>query len=469
MNGIHPAVSATVVCLTAGAMGIVLASRAAAQPVAQPPPAPPPSRFAPEIDDAMLAPPPVAAMELVSWDEVWRLLAAGGTELLRADAAAARAAAARDRAGAALRPTARLGAATTIDVLHPDTAPGVPATGAHDPTSPLGTASLSARQALLDVGARRGRDAAAADHRAATLERVDAERRSIQRVARAMIAVAATERAAELNRVGLRQSLERAALGARTFELGAATELDVVRTRQDVALARAAVVAGDEELRRAREALGLALGVDADVSVGDALAGDALLTALAARCRPLRGEPRADLAAAEEDVAAARARRAEARAGYLPTVDLVTTLAAYTTADPAPAHVPSWTVALVLDLPLWEGGLRKAVIAERAAAESDAALVSADRRRLAGFEIARARRGSEVTGALVAAAIEARALAERVDTMTRRSFEIGRATSLELVQSAAALRQAELTLSLREFERLAADVDALLTEARCVP
>ena len=26
-----------------------------------------------------------------------------------------------------------------------------------------------------------------------------------------------------------------------------------------------------------------------------------------------------------------------------------------------------------------------------------------------------------------------------------------------------------LTLSLREFERLAADVDALLTEARCVP
>jgi hypothetical protein len=53
--------------------------------------------------------------------------------------------------------------------------------------------------------------------------------------------------------------------------------------------------------------------------------------------------------------------------------------------------------------------------------------------------------------------------------MTRRSIEIGRATSLELVQSAAALRQAELTLSLREFERLAAQVDALLTEARCVP
>ena len=203
--------------------------------------------------------------------------------------------------------------------------------------------------------------------------------------------------------------------------------------------------------------------------VAAALTGDALLAGLAAQCRPLRGEPRADLAAAEADVEAARARRAQARAGYLPTLDLVTTLSAYTATDPAPAHVPSWTVALVLELPLWEGGLRKAAIAERAAAEEDAALVSADLRRVAGFEIARARRGDEVADALVATAVEARGLAERVDTMTRRSFEIGRATSLELVQSAAALRQAELNLSLREFERLAAQVDELLTEARCVP
>ena len=60
-------------------------------------------------------------------------------------------------------------------------------------------------------------------------------------------------------------------------------------------------------------------------------------------------------------------------------------------------------------------------------------------------------------------------LAARVDAMTRRSFEMGRATSLELVQSAGVLRQAELTLAQREAARLAAEVEALLTEARCVP
>ena len=82
-------------------------------------------------------------------------------------------------------------------------------------------------------------------------------------------------------------------------------------------------------------------------------------------------------------------------------------------------------------------------------------------------EVARARRGVDVAEALVKAAAEARALAEQTDQLTRRSFEIGRSTSLELVQSAAALRQAELALALREFELVQARLDAFLTEARC--
>ena len=85
------------------------------------------------------------------------------------------------------------------------------------------------------------------------------------------------------------------------------------------------------------------------------------------------------------------------------------------------------------------------------------------------IQIARARRGGAVAAELLAAATEARDLAARVDAMTRRSFEIGRATSLELVQSAGVLRQAELTLALREAALIADEVEAMLTEARCVP
>lgn len=49
---------------------------------------------------------------------------------------------------------------------------------------------------------------------------------------------------------------------------------------------------------------------------------------------------------------------------------------------------------------------------------------------------AAARRGVEVAEGLVRAAAEARELAERTDALTRRSFEIGQASSLELVQTA---------------------------------
>jgi outer membrane protein TolC len=72
-----------------------------------------------------------------------------------------------------------------------------------------------------------------------------------------------------------------------------------------------------------------------------------------------------------------------------------------------------------------------------------------------------------VAEALVKTAAESRQLAERTDQLTRRAFEVGRGGSLELVQSGAALRRAELTLALREFELVQARLDAFLTEARC--
>ena len=73
----------------------------------------------------------------------------------------------------------------------------------------------------------------------------------------------------------------------------------------------------------------------------------------------------------------------------------------------------------------------------------------------------------EVAQSLVETANRARELAEKTDQLTRRAFEVGRGSSLELVQSGAALRRAELTQALREFELVQARLDSFLTEARC--
>jgi outer membrane protein TolC len=129
--------------------------------------------------------------------------------------------------------------------------------------------------------------------------------------------------------------------------------------------------------------------------------------------------------------------------------------------------VSTWNIAAVLSLPIWEGGLRGGLVRERAGIERQAADTLELTRRNVELEVARTRRGVEVAEALVKTAAEGRSLAEQTDQLTRRSFEIGRSGSLELVQSAAALRQAELALALREFELVQARLDAFLTEARC--
>ena len=121
----------------------------------------------------------------------------------------------------------------------------------------------------------------------------------------------------------------------------------------------------------------------------------------------------------------------------------------------------------MLSVPLWEGGAREGLVRERAGAQAQAAASLESTRRSVSFEVVRARRGVSVAEALVKSAAEARALAERTDQLTRRSFEMGRASSLELVQTAAALRQADITLATREFELVQARLDAVLTEATC--
>ena len=421
-----------------------------------------------QIDDPMLAAIPEARTSIGSWQEARGQLVSMSTDLRRAEADLLRAEALWRQALAPLLPNAGLSVGAAYDFLNPDSPVNAPASvDGRSVTSPAVTAALTVSQSLVDIASWRGRDAAALARKGSEWALLDVRRRISQSLAGTLVAVVTAERVSELNRVSLTQSLERAALSQRTFELGRATELDVVRARQDVTVARSALISGDEQLRGAREALGVALGVNDQIGVRKGLQLDGLLEELTSQCRALGGsELRADEQAAVTAIASARQRTESARASRLPTLDLSTSLFAVTT-DPDLARAASWSISAVLTVPIWEGGLRTAQIKERQAQELDAVAAAEEVKRTARFEMSRSRRAVGVAAALVEVATESRALAERLDTMTRRSFEIGRATSLELVQSAVALRQAELALALRQFELMQARLDALLTEARC--
>ncbi len=426
--------------------------------------------------EPLLAPPTPAATAVSSWDEALAVLRQRSPDLRDAEAGIERAEGVWQQALAALLPDVRATAAVAVDLLAPSRPlivgmAGVSAPlggdGDRAPSAPLGTAAVVLSQPLLDLSAWRGLDAANAGREGAQADLHDAQRSLTQGLARALVASVAAERAAELNRVGLLQALERAELTERAVELGAGNQLDVVRVRQDAALAREALIAGDEQLRRIREALGLALGSGRAVGVTPAFDLSSLADEARRTCSALPAlDDRDDLRARRAELAAARARRAQAWAGHLPTVGLQSALSAYTT-DPGVAQLGGWSIAAVLSIPLFEGGERQGLVRERAAAERRAEAALDRTLRDASIEAERSRRATEVAIALVGTASASRTLAERLDRLTRRGFEVGRGNSLELVESGAALRRAELTLALREFELVQARLDSFFTEARC--
>nr|WP_246357819.1 TolC family protein [Pyxidicoccus fallax] len=427
----------------------------------------------------MLTPVPPAPRVVKTWDEALALVKERSTDLRSAEAGVERAAGRSRQALGTLLPNARAQAGVAYDLLNPDVPAfgvggggaqvGGGATGGNGkvPTAPLGTVTGTLTQSLVDISAWRGLSSARAAETGAVANLHDARRRLTLGLAQVLVSTVAAERAAEINRVGLQRALERAALTQRSFELGAGNQLDVVRVNQDVAVARGALVSGDEQLRQAREALGFALGFGAPMGVDPSFNLQGLVDQARKDCAPLDSlDARPDLVAARAQVESARDSRRQASAGYLPTLGLSSTLLGFTT-DPGFGRFATWNVSAVLAVPLWEGGTRGGLVRERAGLETQAEATLESARRDVEIEVARARRGVEVAEALVKTAIESRDLADRTDRLTRRSFEVGRGSSLELVQSGAALRQAELNLVLREFELVQARLDAFLTEARC--
>lgn len=63
---------------------------------------------------------------------------------------------------------------------------------------------------------------------------------------------------------------------------------------------------------------------------------------------------------------------------------------------------------------------------------------------------------------------EQRDLAKRVDGRTREGYARGFGTSLDLVVSAQALRQAEIDLAVQEFQLDEARANAVLANAECL-
>ena len=426
------------------------------------------------VSDPMLVPVPMPAKSLHKWEEALALIKSRSTDLRIAEVEITRAEAQWRQALAGALPSLNATGSLTHQLITNTSSQviGVGPTGpqfrdVQVPFPNAANASITLVQPLIATRPWYALGTAKQSEAVARLNVADVKRQITLRVANGMVAVVTQERIAELNRVGLKNALERLELTQRRATLGAATGLDVIRARQDVETARTSLVTGDESLRQSREALGLALGLPEAVAVAPDVHIDGLERAALATCKPSRNlDDRPDVASAGASIVLAGRTRGDAKRQFLPTVNFQSTVNT-TSVDTGAAPATTWNIQGVLSVPIWDGGARYATLRtadvdiERATQRLEAV------KRQATIEITQARRAVDVAGQSREVSEKARDLAKETDRLVRTAYQEGRGTSLELVAAATTLRQAEITLALREFDVVRARVAAVIALSVC--
>jgi outer membrane protein TolC len=422
------------------------------------------------VDDAMLAPVAPAPQNIGSWQDALGHIRERSTEIAIARAQITRAEASSRTALAALLPQVNGSGNATYNILTRTIVFGDPNTFMpvmrQQPLPAIATVALTMSQSLLSPRAIFALGTARANEDVAHLSEADTKRTITLNTANAMVSVVSAERVAELNRTGLRTALERLDIASRRQAGGAATGLDVVRAQQDVEAARATLVTGDEQVRQSRETLGLALGIPSQVGIAPTFNAQALEDGTKTLCKPAASlEERTDIAVSRGQLGVAKRSLTDAWLQFSPTITAQSTI--FGTSSDLVVPNPTWNLQAILSIPIWDGGARYGALRDARGQITQAEMRLEQTRRVATIQVTQATRSVTVAMQALEVASRARDLAAEVDRLVRRAFAEGSGTSLELVTAAAALRQAEITLAIREFDLLRARISAALAIANC--
>ncbi len=469
--------------LTLAPIFVLVAGAASAQPppaAPQPaaptapgkPPAPPadalPELPKVEVSDPLLAPIAPAPHVLASFHDALTTIAARSLDLAIAQQEVERAEGSSRQALAGALTTVNGSASITENLLGggTQTVNGVPVTTNNGPT---GTISLSASQPILAPRAWYAIKTAKLNVKAVQQSTDDKRRTILAQVASSIVAVYTAERVAEINRVALRSSLQRLNLAERKSRLGDGTRLDVLRAQQDAAVARGQLIAGDESLRKTREALGLALGSNDPWGVPTTISLDEMQQALGGSCQTGNIEDRPDVAAARTSLEIAQRGITDSKLAFSPTA--VVQSSASASKGPSSTfndgNQTSWSISAVLNLPIWEGGARYGTMRIARANAEQAKLRLEAARRNANIDANQALRSVSVAEQARVVSEQNRDLAREAARLAERAFAAGAGTSFDLVDAGRQERNAELDLAVKEFDLIRSRIASLLATANC--
>jgi outer membrane protein TolC len=426
----------------------------------------------PNVEDPMLNPVPPPEHVLTSWREALQLLRSRNTQLreqyAQVDVARARS---REALAAAL-PT--FGTALGSTFIRAELLQQPRHSLLNGATMPVPAATLGAG-VLLNVPVFAPR--AWYDRRtsekvidATQLSTLEIQREVVGAVADNIVTAVTAERLADVTRESLRDALSTLDLTKRRATLGASSALDVLRAEGEVQTARAQVVTADETLRRARESLGLTLGFPEGWGVREDVHLDELAADARASCHTEADvSHRADVRAATANLHIVERTKGSVDWAYWPTVNAYSQ---FLYIDPlygdgnAPS-TKSLTIGLNLNWTIYDGGLRGGQRQEALANERIAKEQLTDTQRKAQLDVIQSFRGVTVAEEQLGVSAHARDVAVETARLARVAFINGSGTSFDLVDTASKQRQAELDLTVKQFQVLQSRVAALLALANC--
>ncbi len=238
---------------------------------------------------------------------------------------------------------------------------------------------------------------------------------------------------------------------------GVGSRLDVVRARQEVELSLAQLANAEANLARARENLGVALGLDHAVDTVDV---PKLPNAPHLAAGAEGTSQRADLKREEASVWAARRANRDAWREYMP---LLTGAFQPFYQNPPTLTQPNtgWQAQLILSWPVYDGGLRYGLTRERSALLSQAEYRREALQRQSTAELRVAQTSLDRTKVALEKTQRAAALAHEAADLAMVAYKAGGASNLEVVDADRRARDVDAQLALAEDAALQAHLDVL--------
>ncbi len=416
-----------------------------------------------DVTDPALTPAAPAPRTLSGWKEALTMLNSRSIDLLLSQQAVLRAQGSYQQALAGALPTITGSGSYTQNLLRQVNL----VTGQSVAPTPILSTQITASQPIFALQTWYGVRTADLNAKAAKLTVEDRRRLVLAQAADAIVGVFTAERIAEINRVSLRNSLQRQSLAERKSRLGDGTRLDVLRAQQDASVTRGTLIAGDEALRKARETLGLTLGATEGYGVPPNISLNDMTASISETCAPGTIDQRADILAAQTTLDAATRSVHASRLAYVPTAQVSSSFQANSNTLNTGNHF-AWSIQGVVSIPIWDGNFRAGSVKLARATAEEAKLRLESARRSGTLQILQAVRAVTVAEQARQVSEQNRDLAREAARLSERAFAAGAATSFDLVDASRQERAAELDLAVKEFNVIQAKIAAMLATANCV-